>query len=261
MFGSSIHICVEHGRHTKGKGIMPSLAEKMEANKKKLVRGPGGQLVEEGQESIQDLTTKAGLPVPPITPVGQAGIGANPDQMKMAGTPAQKDAAIQIAQAPTENLQDVMRRQQVRTEAIAPELQKIEKSENLKNLGGLGDRVNDFINAQRTKLVQQSVGLQTAETAQKVSGGAADMATLKPLLQQLQADPSNMELQLQVNRALGYDASRQLSPAEVSGLYRSAVDSIAQSGAETIDNDLNVDDLTQTPEFGYDKQQDRKSVV
>lgn len=69
---------------------MATLADTL---KKQTVRGPGGQLSETTPEELQSLTDKAGLQAPPLTPLGGAMIGANPDQQKMIIRKAQKLAA------------------------------------------------------------------------------------------------------------------------------------------------------------------------
>lgn len=236
---------------------MASLSDRIASNKKVLTRDQSGQLVEQTQEEVQSLAQKAGLAAPPITPVGQAAIGANADQQKMAGTPMQKSAALSMASgaSPDLNLQDALRRQQVRTETTVAEQGRIQKSENLQNLGSLGDRVNDFINAQKTKLDTQAAHLAAAEQGSNKAGEKQSLADLKPTLEQLASDPTNMQLQLQVNKALGYDGTRQLSPQEIQSLYRSANESIAQSGAEAINDSLTAQDLINQGGLGYDAGQ------
>lgn len=54
-----------------------------------------GQLVEQGPKTLQELTAQRGLVASPTTPLGAGMLGANPDQAKMAGTPAQKQMAVQ----------------------------------------------------------------------------------------------------------------------------------------------------------------------
>lgn len=239
---------------------MPSLADQINQNQKVLTRGPDGQLTEETQPSIQDLAQKAGLSSPPLTASGAAAIGANPQQTKMQGTPMQKNAALNIAaQAPTnQDLSTTIREQQARTQATTQEQGSIQKSEDMKNLGSLGDRVTDFIQAQKNKLDQQNAQTQAATSLTNASGATltADQATaVQPLLQQLAADPSNMQLQLQVNQALGYDTTHQLSPTEIQGLYQDATSSIASSGAAAIQDNLTAQDLINQGGLGYDANQ------
>lgn len=238
---------------------MPSLADRIAANKKVLVRGPGGLLQEETQESVQDLSQQAGLAAPPLTPVGTAAIGGTPKQQDMAGSAAQKQAALNIAAtaSPDTNLQQAQRRQPVRTQATDQEQQKIEKSQNLQNLGSLGDRVHDFISGQMNKLTSQQAQVQVAGTVSGRAGALTSQqaAAVKPLLEQLASDPNNMQLQLQVNQALGYDVSRQLSPTEINQLYANATESIAQSGAQAVQDTLTANDLIAQGGLGYDQSQ------
>lgn len=232
---------------------MATLANQLKQNKK-LVRGPGGQLAEETPEEIQSLAGQAGLQAPPITPLGAAALGANPDQQKMMGTAQQKEAALQIAQAPVEqSLSGALRRQQVRSEATAQEQQAFQKSENLQNLGGLGDRVNDFINTQRQILQEQAGKGVRVETAEAFKGqDIANAGDLKNMLQEFRTNPNNQDLLLKINTALGYDVNTQLSPEQVDQLYESTVQSISRGAAGNVDDDLNVNDLVNIQGFGYD---------
>lgn len=248
-----------------------ALADIIARNKKRLVRGPGGVLSEEAPEGVQSLADSAGLSAPPTTPLGQGMIGANADQQKMAGTPQQKQAALQISQQPDQTLSGAMRRGQVRTEQTAQEQALTQKSENLKNLGSLGDRVSDFMQAQRQALQQKAaaeapgVDVATAgefqgkdlaslqvERPGEGEGAEPVQVSLKDVLGELRKDPSNMQLQLEVNKALGYDINRQLSPEQINDLYQSAVEAISAGGAGAVDDNLNVDDLIASGQFGYE---------
>jgi hypothetical protein len=234
-----------------------ALQDLVQQNKKKVLRrGPNGQLVEDTTEEVQSLAAKAGLASPPITPSGQGMIGANADQQKMAGTPAQKQAALSMSMSSADNLQDVMRTAQARTQMTGQEAQASEKSENLKALGGLGDRVHEFIGAQRAKLdaaAQTSAPGVAVEAAGTFQG--KDVAALKPLLDQLRANPNDMNVMLEVNKALGYDHNKQLDPAEIDQLYESAVSSISRGTAGNIDDDLTAEDLLAQGNLGYSKEQ------
>lgn len=237
---------------------MATLQQTLQANKQKvLTRGPGGVLSEESPEEIQSLASKAGMQAPPITPAGAGMLGANPDQQKMMGTPAQKQAALSLATQPAQSLQDTLRRQQVRGQTTGEEKGSIQKSQDMQNLGTLGDRVNDFINGQRQLLQEQATkasqgqGVQVA-TSSEFKG--KDVGPIKDLLAQLRANPGDQNTMLQVNQALGYDINRQLDPNEINQLYQSATDVISSGAAGVVDSDLNVDDLVNDPKFGYDKQ-------
>lgn len=233
---------------------MPRIEETIQQNKQKLTkRGPGGVLTEESPEEIQTLAGKAGLQATPTTPVGGMMVGANQNQAKMMGTPAQKMGALSFSQAPVEEgLAAAQRRAQPRSIANQSEEAQKEKSESLKQLGSLGERVGQFIDAQRTKLAQasQPVAVQAAQQFQ-----GKDISSIKPLIEQLRADPTNMDLMLQVNKALGYDVNTQLDPNQIDALYEGAVDSISRGGAGNVDDDLTISDLINQGNFGYDQQQ------
>lgn len=229
---------------------MPTLANTLKQNKP-LVRGPGGQLSEQTPEEIQSLADKAGLQAPPITPIGAAAIGANADQQKMAGSPAQKQAALTIAQGPAGTLQDALRRKQVRSTATSAEQASMQKSENLQNLGSLGDRVNDFINNQRQVLAESATAPIEVKAAEQYQG--RDLAGAKDVLARYRANPSDINLAKEVNKALGRAPESLLDPKEVDQLYEDATSSIARGAAGTVDDNLNVDDLVQMKDFGYDK--------
>lgn len=233
-----------------------TLQDKIATNRK-LVKGRGGVLSQESPEEIQTLAGKAGLQAPPTTAIGAGMIGANADQQKMMGSPQQMQAALRLSQEPSESLADVERRRQVRQEATASEEAAKQKSEDLKALGGLGDRVASFIDVQRQKLASQTVVPGQVQVNEQVipitTGGAtADQAQLKDVLKQLRADPGNQQLQLQANQLLGRGINSVLTPDEINGLYESSIATLARSGAETVQDKLQVEDLLALPEFGYD---------
>lgn len=132
-------------------GVTESLEEKLRKQREggtRMIRGAGGQLEEVSGEEVSTLAGKLGQPTP-STPVGTASMGTTPDQAKMAGTPAQQagaaaapavdiqaQAATEQTQAGAQRLRDVSKMQ-----ADAGQQAKLEKSQNLQNLGALGDRV------------------------------------------------------------------------------------------------------------------------
>jgi hypothetical protein len=234
---------------------MPRIEETLELNKQKnkqTVRGPGGVLTQETTEGIQSLADKAGLQAPPITPLGAAALGANAHQQKMQGTPNQKQAALQLSLKPTESLDDTTRRKQARTEQTAAEQAQAEKSQTIQQLGALGDRVHSLIQGETAKLAQQTAPVAVDSVAEFAG---KDISTLKPLLAQLRSDPTNMQLQLQVNQALGRDVGTTLQPEEINSLYQSATDSIAQGVAGNIDDQITASDLIERGELGYTAEQ------
>lgn len=230
---------------------MATLSQALNNNKQKTqVRGPGGQLTEQAPEEIQNLAGQAGLQAPPTTAIGAGMLGANADQQKMMGTPAQKQAALSLAlQPPEQGLAGALRRQQSRTTLTGEEQEKQQKNTDMENLGNLGDRVTQFIDTQRQLLQEQEapVDVQAVDQFQ-----GRDVSTLKQNLAALRADPNNMQLQLEVNKALGRNINSTLSPDEINKLYESATDSIARGTAGNVDNDLTVSDLIESEQFGYD---------
>lgn len=245
--------------------------------------GPNGELTEETGDEIQNLSKKAGLPAPPVTPLGGQMIGAGPDQTKMLGTVPQKQAAMNLAnqaggqnianqtiqnQAATnvqpqgqQNLATAQREQQVRSTATAQEQASQNKSQAMQDLGQLGDRVNDFVNAQRQSLetaagqAGTSGGVQEAVSSTAQAAAGQDPAALKNDLQALEKDPNNQQLMAQINNEMGRDPNTVIQPAEISGLYQSAVDAISQGGANAINNSLTASDLFKMPNFGYTPDQ------
>lgn len=234
---------------------MPTLAQTLKQRQRRvLTRDSSGSLVEQSPQELQTLASQAGLQSPPITPAGAGALGANPDQQKMAGTPQQKAAAIQMSSEPGQSLQDTLRRGQgnERSQMTGEEQAGAEKSQALKDLGGLGDRVNNFINSQRTKLQTASQPVQVGVADTATSG--QDLSGQKDLLAQLRANPNDMNLQLQLNQALGRNANSPVSPDEINQMYESAVDSISRAGGEAVDDKLSVNDLINQGSFGYDAQ-------
>lgn len=227
------------------------------AKNKSLVRGPGGVLQEDTQEEVQKLAGQAGLQAPPTTAIGGAMIGANPDQQKMMGGPAQMQAALRLSQEAGNTLQNADRRRQARDQATEGEQQEQQKSADLQNLGGVGDRVSQFIDVQRQKLaantnVQAGAADDATLAAANKGQAQADQVALKEALKTLRVTPGDMNAQLRVNQLLGRQVNSVISPDEINNLYQSTVSALSQGGADTVDNDLQVEDLAAIPEFGYD---------
>lgn len=235
---------------------MASLQDIVNKNKKSLVKGPGGHLTEESQENVQTLAGRAGLQSAPLDPASTATIGGNPHQQKMAGSPAQAASALRMAQDPSQSLANTVRTQQARTQQTDQEKQGQEKSQALQDLGQLGDRVNQLIEGQRQKLVAQAApqAQQAVAAAPQATGLPTDPAKLTALkndLKTFQQNPNDMEVLLRINEALGRQANTVLAPAEIAGLYESSVDAIARAGSDTLDNDLQVEDLIALGNFPY----------
>lgn len=235
---------------------MATLADTLRQQRQGITtRDASGTLSTETPEEIGTLANKAGLQAPPTTPIGGAMIGANANQQKMMGTPQQKQAVFNAnAQAPDSTLQNALRRQQVRTQASAPEQQEKQKSEDMQNLGSLGDRVTDFINAQRQNLEGQAgQGVAVANASSiDLGNGAQDLTPYASDIAALRNNPSDMNAQLKVNQDLGLNVNNTLSADQINNLYESSNQSLATGGANTVSDSLSVNDLVNSGKFGYD---------
>lgn len=233
------------------------LQDRIASNRKALAKGPGGVLQESAPQDLQTLSGQAGLPAPPTDAMSAASLGANQHQQKMMGSPAQVQAAQRIAQDPTQNLATAEREKQARTQATAGEQAKLTKSKDLQDLGGLGDRVNQFIEGQRQKLANMAVsaGQVAVQPAAGLTGlptDPAQLAALKDAAKTLLTNPNDMNALLTVNKSLGRGMDNVLQPAEVQSLYGQATSMLASAGADVVSNTLNVDDLIAQGNFGYD---------
>lgn len=186
---------------------MASLLKKM-----KQTRGPDGQLI---TTPISDLTED--LDAKPRTALGAQMVGANIDQQKMMGTPAQKAAA---RQAEVETLSEARRR----AAQTQPQSAEQAQTESLTDsLGGLGAKVQSYIE-------QAAAGLADITVPQpNVEGLSEEQAAL---LRQVSDSPSPETLQ-QLQQSLGLDEAglqaelqSRLSP-DVAGQLTEAVSQIS----------------------------------
>ncbi len=223
-------------------------------------RGPGGVLQQ--KKTLQQATQQLGAQVAPTTPLGAEIAGVGPQSAKMAGTPQQLGAALKAAGEPAPDLQTALRRKQARKEATAEEQQRITKSADMQKLGGLGDRVTNFIDDQMQKLAvtqeQAAIAPAAVGTVQEFEG--KPVAAIADTLQKLRtATPGTEEynqLLIDVNTHFGRDQQGKLplSATELASLYQSADQTIGAAAGKTIE-DLSVEDLLQDPQFGYDTKQ------
>lgn len=204
--------------------------------------------------NLKQAMANVGATNAPTAPIGGTLIGANPDATKMLGTQAQLNAATSRAQdqaAPVDSLQTAVRQQQSRTATTTTEQQKMQKSADMQALGGLGDRVTNFIETQK-----QQIAATAPVVAQANAVGAAptiaDPAAAVAALNALMKDSSNPELQKAANLALGRNLETIIQPGEIAGLYQTAQDAISQVGAGAVDDSLNIATLIADPAFGYD---------
>lgn len=245
-----------------------SLAETIEAAgtqppARKMVRGPGGILTEESTAGLQQLAANAGLPSPPMTPAGAGQLGASPQQQKMVGTPAQKDAALQIAQNPQQYLGTAQRQDTTRTEETAEERQRREKSQQMGGLSNLGDRVQDTIN----KFIQ--TGTQAAPTTQlKASSGAITAAAKLGVLDQnapafqaalnayIQSGGTDAQAIANMNLAAGKDATNMMSKEDIDNLLAGTGELVASTASEAIKpENVTISDLISQGGLPYTGQQ------
>lgn len=245
-----------------------SLLDKVKAGRAGLVKTSNG-LAQTSQEEIDNLTGpkpvqqlagQAGLASPPTDPASTAAIGGTPDQQKMAGTPAQVNAAVRISNDRNASLSDQERRNQSDRSLTSQEQAGQQKSKDLQDLGQLGDRVNSFIVGQRSKLAAATVPATNLAVAPgaNISGLPSDptaLSSLKDAAKALLSNPSDANAMLAVNQALGRDVNTTVSPAEISQLYQSSADAIAKSGADSVVNSLTVDGLVAAGTFPYTQQQ------
>ena len=217
------------------------------------IRGAGGTLGETSQEELQTLAGKAGLQAQPTDPLSAQTIGASPHQVKMAASPQVVESSLKLSQlSPEQGLATAVRTSQARKEATASEAAEKEKAERLKSLGDTGTRVQSAIDAQVARLTAAPVSpaTQQVDTTNQLLTQAKDPVALKADLQALIANPSDQNLMLRVNQALGRTANSVLAPEELKGLYKSVSDTIAQD-AQAMPDALNVGDLASRPDFGF----------
>ena len=240
------------------------MATQLQKNLSKVRRGPGGQLSLETDEELQSLAKKSGLQAPPLTPMGGAMLGANPDQQKMIGTSAQKQAAFNFVQqtGTPQDLQTSLRRQQARTTTTEEEQKAQQRAEQLQGLGATGQRAQSYIDAQIAKLTQSQAAPQvtpsqaTVAQPEGISGvptGSADQ--LKADLESYQKNPQDLQALARINKMLGRTADQPLTAEELEAYYQDPAEAIAQGTAKAISDTMTVGDLISQPEFGYTSEQ------
>lgn len=159
-----------------------------------ITKREGGQLVQT-DANTQELAQLQGVPVTPTTPAGVAAMGANPDQAKMAGTPAQKNAVLQPPAAAPQQAQSLRtseRQATARQQASTAEEQAANKATQLASLGSLNTRVEALI-ANDLKL-QSQANLQSDQTVMNsmLAGKAPDVqAKAQELVDKMLAAPGD----------------------------------------------------------------------
>lgn len=204
-------------------------AEERNKNKKVQVKGPSGQLTSVTPSSLSQATELQTGGPSPVTPLGASQMGVGPDSAKMAGTQVQKDSALKQAVDPSQQLSTVQRQQQGRQQTREEEQAKLEKSEQLQKLGGLGDQVYNLISGQFSDLqAKGEVKLEGApeEIASALQSG--DQAQITGAIQ----DWANKEIS--EGRPVNFETMKQMFP--------NPQDAIAAAVAAGIENELVVDD-------------------
>lgn len=216
-----------------------------------LVRGPGGVL--QKAPTLQEATATAGLSTAPTTPMAAQMVGASPQASKMAGTPQQMQATLQTA----------LRQKQYGRETTAEEKAAMTKSEDMKKLGGLGERVTTLVQGEYNKLVPPTApptttagGVQPAPTqpTTSVPVGAAnqELAKYSQQLATIRANPDSPEARTamaEISTALGKDPK----DIDFNALYQDAQTAIASAATKTIGDYKGVVKVPQIlQQLGYD---------
>ena len=172
------------------------------------IRTAGGGLLETSEEEARTRGV--------ITPLGlkSAGTGATPDQVKMAGTPAQKSGTLRQAIQEGDDLATQQRRSQTRKTATTEEQASIEQAAGLEGL----DRLQALVQAESEKKIQAQLAaaqptLTTADIQLKDPiteedlPASSEMAPLLDTLINSQDLEETNTAQLELNRLLGRDGS------------------------------------------------------
>jgi hypothetical protein len=175
------------------------------------IQGMGGVLGTSAEE-IQNLAGQAGLQAAPTTAPTQAMIGANADQAKMAGTPAQMTKAIQMSLRPEETAGYQARVETGRTTAKAGDAAQA-LPESLKQLIGLGGKVAETASAEMARVAEDTLVGTTGVNKSYLDGvilgsdGKTDTAKVTSILNAVNAwqeekDPTKKLANLQALQTL-----------------------------------------------------------
>lgn len=189
--------------------------------------------------TLPQLAEQAGI-APPISAVGAGLLGANPDQQKMARTPAQTNNALKIAQSPGvggtgQTLQDAQR------SGPSGQLTEQEKKDQAgaQQLGGggglstLADRVQSLIHGAFQQKQPAQLNYTVADTIQDLS--SLPTTTVDAFRTQLQAwlsNPTDMNLLNAASTTIG----KAIDPAQVGQYIAQANTVIGTAGAAAVQN-------------------------
>lgn len=221
---------------------MASLLETMQQNTqaqagtggpaKRLVRGPDGQLQEVTGQELQGLSAAAGIPAPPTTPAGVAGIGGSPDQAKMAGTPLQKGAALDIATG-GQSQADYLRRQQAPTQQTAQQQKTAQKGQQLQDLSNAGDKALAMINSNLAAAPQQQAVQGRLDSSNPIAAGmsASTMQQFNNDLNSFTSSSATPEQKQQALADMGNISNHPITEQDIPGLLAPQDTAVAGSAA------------------------------
>lgn len=196
----------------------------------------GTSLTSSSPEELAKLSGNAG--VNPITPLGAKAVGANPDQAKMANTPARKDSVF--ATQNTDTLDKTVRTEPQKPASAAANEPAKDKLERMKTLGSLNMQVENLanqklaeLNAQNAKLQLNQTSIDALPTEQKAGVTTALQAY------QVAASPEAKEAAiLQASKILG----RVPSEAEMQSFFQDARASLGET-AKSVGGSVTLGDL------------------
>lgn len=213
----------------------------------------GGRLQRTTGEELQQLSQAAERPAPPTTPMEAGVLGGNKDQAKMVGTKQQKASALRLGIQGQQSLQDRLRTQQVRRQATGAEEQAMERGERVEQLGGLQGRVQ----ALTEQMTQQAAGQQVdpilaLRQEQLEQLEPEQQQQVEQLLGQLQQNPSDPNLILQLNQTLGLeDVDNMITPERLQEYFQDVEGQVGTRTAEAFQDQVTVEDLN-VEELGFE---------
>lgn len=220
-----------------------------------ILKTTSGRLAETAVVPTSTLAGQQGI-ASPLTPLGGALIGANDDQQKMMGTPAQKQNALRQSLDKVNTLGEAQADRQAKTEMSAEQAGAAQRGQKLQDvLRGNKDRVANMVNTEIGKL-------QTAQLSKSRSGimaaAPSNQAQVDQLYEQLQALPperrvgeDGMAIVNQISTLSGkdYGGLAQTVLEEAEEQKAEAAELAAQATADTVDLDMLL------PQLGMNKQE------
>lgn len=203
-----------------------------------------GQVFQETAQDTAGLQQAAGLgSAAPASPFQAAGVGASPDQSKMAGTPASSLSAavkaMRVNASGNTDLATAIRRQQVSGAQTDAQGAEVWGASVLKQVGTLASRVPDLI---QKDLAAAASGPVTLGPNLSAMPAGMDQGTYTAAVTQLlSSDPAASAQGLAtLNKAMGGTAANPLDPATIKGLVTSPETSIENKVAGATPDTLTV---------------------